>query len=109
MGLPLEKAGLLATIHGTCQVFGVLTILPMSDVLGRKKTIALSNALVAVRDHGDVQEIDVLPGAVYRFVFPPGQSHAVKNLSGGMNVLVAFNTVVHDRQHPDTTADVLLT
>jgi len=76
---------------------------------GTETMAVMGPALVAVRDHGDIQEIDVPPGAVYRFIFPPGQSHAVKNLSGEMNVLVAFNTVVHDRQHPDTTADVLLT
>lgn len=46
LGLPLERAGLLATVHGTCQVVGVLTILPMSDYLGRKKILTLSNGLV---------------------------------------------------------------
>jgi len=48
LGFPLEKAGLLATVHGACQVLGVLTILPLSDVLGRKRTILLSNAFIAV-------------------------------------------------------------
>jgi len=48
LGFSLEKAGLLATIHGTCQVAGVLTILPLSDYLGRKKTILLSNFSIAV-------------------------------------------------------------
>lgn len=46
VGLPLEKASLLATIHGACQVVGVLTILPLSDYLGRKKTIIISNAFI---------------------------------------------------------------
>jgi len=46
MGMPLEKASFLATIHGVCQVAGVLTVLPLSDVLGRKKTIFLSNAFI---------------------------------------------------------------
>lgn len=48
VGLSLGKASLLATIHGTCQVAGVLTILPLSDYLGRKKTILLSNFFIAV-------------------------------------------------------------
>ncbi|MEW5722222.1 MAG: MFS transporter [Thermodesulfobacteriota bacterium] len=43
VGLPLEKASLLATIHGFGQVAGVLTILPLSDYLGRQKTVLLSN------------------------------------------------------------------
>jgi sugar phosphate permease len=47
MGLSLEKASFLATIHGVCQVVGVLTILPLSDHLGRKPTIMLTNAFIA--------------------------------------------------------------
>ncbi|MBN2125848.1 MAG: MFS transporter [Deltaproteobacteria bacterium] len=46
MGLSTEKASLLATVHGFAQVAGVLTILPLSDVLGRKRTIILSNAFI---------------------------------------------------------------
>jgi sugar phosphate permease len=46
VGLPLETASLLATIHGGCQVIGVLTVLPLSDILGRKKTLTISNAII---------------------------------------------------------------
>jgi MFS family permease len=46
IGLPLEKASFLATVHGACQVIGVLTILPLSDYLGRKKTILISNVVI---------------------------------------------------------------
>ena len=48
MGLPLEKASLLATIHGVSQVAGVLTILPLSDRIGRRNTIALSNGFITI-------------------------------------------------------------
>ena len=46
LGLPLGKASFLATIHGICQVVGVLTILPLSDYLGRKRTIIISNSFI---------------------------------------------------------------
>ncbi len=46
IGLPLEKASLLATVHGVGQVVGVLTILPLSDYLGRKRTIIISNSFI---------------------------------------------------------------
>jgi len=46
IGLPLEKASLLATVHGVSQVLGVLTILPLSDYLGRKRTIIISNSFI---------------------------------------------------------------
>jgi sugar phosphate permease len=44
--MPIEKASLLATIHGIGQMVGVLTVLPFSDYLGRKKTIIISNSIV---------------------------------------------------------------
>jgi sugar phosphate permease len=46
VGLPLQRASFLATIHGMCQIIGVLTILPLSDYLGRKRTILISNAVI---------------------------------------------------------------
>ena len=46
MGIPIEKASLLATVHGFAQVIGVLTLLPLSDYLGRKKTIIIMNSFI---------------------------------------------------------------
>lgn len=48
IGLPLEKASLLATVHGGFQILGVLTILPLSDYVGRKKTLIISNSCIFV-------------------------------------------------------------
>jgi sugar phosphate permease len=47
LNFPLETASLLATIHGLGQIVGVLTILPLSDYLGRKITIIISNAIIS--------------------------------------------------------------
>jgi len=47
IGLSLEKASFLSTVHGICQVAGVLTILPLSDYIGRKRTIIISNSFIA--------------------------------------------------------------
>lgn len=46
--LSLEKASLLATIHGVFQVVGVLVVMPLSDYIGRKKTIIISNACISL-------------------------------------------------------------
>ena len=46
--LPIGRASFLATIHGIFQVVGVLVVLPLSDYIGRKKTIMVSNACIAV-------------------------------------------------------------
>lgn len=48
LGFPLETASLLATVHGFCQILGVLTILPLSDFLGRRRTLVISNGIIAM-------------------------------------------------------------
>lgn len=47
-GFSLGAASFLATIHGSFQVLGVLTLLPLSDRLGRRRTILLSNLCIAL-------------------------------------------------------------
>jgi sugar phosphate permease len=66
LGLPLEKASLLATVHGFAQVLGVLTVLPLSDRLGRRNTIIVSNALIAAALAGVL--LSRTPEMLYVFV-----------------------------------------
>ena len=47
LGFAYERASFLATMHGFGQVVGVLTIPLISDYLGRKTTISLSNLCIA--------------------------------------------------------------
>jgi sugar phosphate permease len=44
---PLAQASLLASIHGLFQIAGVLTVLPASDYLGRRRVILVSNSVMA--------------------------------------------------------------
>jgi len=48
LGFTKVLSSRLASVHGIGQVVGVLTVLPLSDSLGRKKTILISNALIVV-------------------------------------------------------------
>lgn len=48
LGLAYEKASLLATIHGSGQIIGVLTIPVISDYIGRRLTLILSNACIGL-------------------------------------------------------------
>jgi sugar phosphate permease len=48
LNLPLAQASLLASIHGLFQVAGVLTVLPASDYIGRRRVILVSNTVMAV-------------------------------------------------------------
>ncbi len=75
---------------------------------GRETMAVMGPALVRVRDENGVQDIQVPAGEVYRFIFLPGQAHAIQNLSNNPNILVAFNTVEHDRQSPDAEPEALL-
>jgi sugar phosphate permease len=68
VGLPLAGAGALATVHGICQVAGVLTILPLSDYLGRRKTILISNFFITLSVAGILFAGTASPWALYGFV-----------------------------------------
>ncbi|MGD9043184.1 MAG: MFS transporter [Desulfobacterales bacterium] len=46
IGMTIAKASFLATVHGLGQVAGVLIVLPLSDFLGRIRTIIISNAMI---------------------------------------------------------------
>jgi sugar phosphate permease len=48
LGLPYERASLLATIHGFGQAFGVLVIPMLSDYIGRRWTIFFSNIVIGL-------------------------------------------------------------
>ena len=75
---------------------------------GEETIAVMGPALVRIRDDTEIREIEVPRGEAYCFIFPPGQSHAIKNLSEDTNILIAFNTIGHDTQNPDTEVDVLL-
>ncbi len=46
LDLPLDRASRLAAIHGFAQVAGVLAVLPLSDYIGRRVTVLISNACI---------------------------------------------------------------
>jgi dTDP-4-dehydrorhamnose 3,5-epimerase-like enzyme len=68
----------------------------------------LGPSLVRYREHGKIGEAVVPHKEAWRFLFPPGVSHAIKNLSKEANILVAFNTTEHDPINPDTHKDLLI-
>ena len=46
LGVPQTQASLLGTIHGLCQMAGLLAIMPLSDYLGRRTTMILTDSVV---------------------------------------------------------------
>ena len=69
---------------------------------GEETIAVVGPALVRCRQDDDLRDVKVPPEKVYRFTFPPGVPHAIQNVSRQPNILVAFNTVAHDPQRPDT-------
>lgn len=75
---------------------------------GTEVMIVWGPALVRLREAGAVRDVEVPADAVYRFVIPPGGSHAVVNTGARPQLVVAFNSVAHDPGAPDVVPDVLI-
>lgn len=75
---------------------------------GEERIAVVGPSLVRFRENDELTDIEIPAGEVYGFAFPPGMGHAIQNLSDRPNILVAFNTVEHDPETPDTIKDVLL-
>lgn len=75
---------------------------------GVETLVVYGPALVRIRGAGEeARDTPVPDGAVFRFHIPSGVSHAIENTGTGTNLLVAFNTVPHDPEDPDSFTDVL--
>jgi dTDP-4-dehydrorhamnose 3,5-epimerase-like enzyme len=75
---------------------------------GTEIAIVVGPALVRVREEGTLRDVPVPAGVALRFTFPPRVSHAFQNTGTAPMLLVAFNTAVFDREHPDVHRDVLI-
>jgi dTDP-4-dehydrorhamnose 3,5-epimerase-like enzyme len=75
---------------------------------GTETITILGPSLVRLREDGKIEEVVVPEREAWRFIFIAGVSHAIKNLSGETNILVAFNTLEHDPADPDTHRDLLI-
>jgi UDP-2-acetamido-2,6-beta-L-arabino-hexul-4-ose reductase len=65
-------------------------------------------ALLRFKEGKDIYDVEVPAEQVYQFIIPPEVTHAIKNTGEKDNILVAFNTVVHDPQNPDVIKDILI-
>ena len=75
---------------------------------GREIITVMGPAQVRYREGDRVREVTVAENEAYRFDFPPGVTHALKNTGTRPNLLIAFNSEPHDPRHPDTVAEVLI-
>lgn len=76
--------------------------------LGIETVVVYGPALVRLKDGEEIAEQVVSDGGSARFTIAAGVSHAFKNIGSGPNLLVCFNTSVHDRDNPDVEPDLLI-
>jgi dTDP-4-dehydrorhamnose 3,5-epimerase-like enzyme len=76
--------------------------------LGTEIVTVLGPALVRLREQGELRDLVVPSGEAYRFVLPPGVSHAFQNTGSEPMVLIAFDSSAYDPASPDVQRDVLI-
>lgn len=77
-------------------------------LVGSEVTTLVGPALVRYRADGELHDVQVPTGEVWRFNFPPETAHAFRNDGATTMVSVSFNTMEHDPAAPDAVRDVVL-
>ncbi len=75
---------------------------------GTEVITVYGRTLVRLRDGKEIVDRVVAEGKAVRFTIPGGVSHAFKNIGDGANLLICFNTEMHDQGNPDVVRDVLI-
>jgi UDP-2-acetamido-2,6-beta-L-arabino-hexul-4-ose reductase len=75
---------------------------------GTEVIVVHGSTLARFRDRQVLREITVGENQTVRFIIPNEVSHAFKNTGNSTTVMVAFNTVAHDKKKPDVVQDILI-
>jgi len=76
--------------------------------LGTEILVVVGPALMRIRETDGLRDIDIPARAVYRLTIPPGVSHAVKHTGPDDGLILSFNSMGYDPEHPDVVQDILL-
>ena len=72
-------------------------------------TTVVGPCLARLKEAGVIRDVEVPAGEIWRFVIPPGVTHAYRNTGGAPPmVLISFSTQVHDPQASDTIREQIL-
>jgi dTDP-4-dehydrorhamnose 3,5-epimerase-like enzyme len=71
-------------------------------------TTVVGPCLVRLKEAGEIRDVEVPAGAIWRFTIPPGVAHAYRNTGDSVMVLVSFSTRVHDAAGADTRREQIL-
>lgn len=75
---------------------------------GTETLVIQGPALFRCQEDGEVRDVEIPAGAIYRFTIPPGVAHALKNTGDAPSVAVSFVTLPHDPAAPDVVAVALI-
>jgi len=75
---------------------------------GTEITAIYGPTLVRFREAGELRDVAVPAGEVWRFCFPPGVPHAFLNTGDRPAIIASFNTEEHDRSAPDARPEKLI-
>ena len=103
----LERLALQRNVHVVVSQPGVVRG-NHYHLQGTEIIVVMGPALVRFKDDDEIRNIDVPAAKAYRFTFPPHVPHAFKSLGKEPNIMVAFNTCLHDPDNPDTVPETLI-
>ena len=75
---------------------------------GTETIVVMGPSLVRIEEDNQIQDTEVPPQKVYRFIIPAKIPHAVKNTGNKPNILIVFNSVAHDPDKPAVVPKVLI-
>jgi dTDP-4-dehydrorhamnose 3,5-epimerase-like enzyme len=64
--------------------------------------------LIRLKEEGEIRDLQVPAGEIWRLTIPPGVVHAFRNTGEGVMVLVSFSTQLHDPTGGDTQRETIL-
>jgi dTDP-4-dehydrorhamnose 3,5-epimerase-like enzyme len=71
-------------------------------------TTVVGPCLIRLKEAGEVRDIEVPAGEIWRLTIPPGVVHAFRNTGDSSMVLVSFSTNLHDPTGGDTLREQIL-
>ena len=75
---------------------------------GTETLAVMGPALLRFKEADEIYDFEVPLEQVYKFVIPPKVAHAIKNIGEKDNILIAFNTVLHNPENPDVISETLM-
>ena len=71
-------------------------------------TTVVGPCLIRLREAGEIRDLEVPSGEIWRLTIPPGVVHAFRNTGDSTMTLVSFSSRLHDPAGSDTVREQIL-